>query len=248
MSPRRSTRSSSAACGSGRAPGAARGVDGARGDRRATHALLELDCREAWHFPAGPGRRLGRLPSGRRRLGDRAAGGDARARRRLSRDAGAPRRGGSTRYPELAEWLGDHCPVVCDDGPCAIFALGPYPAFYGRERDAEVNRQSVSAGLSLERGEVLGTEAHGRGCHVLLEVGDGPGARNREHDRRALQQPGQRDLSRRSRARRGDPSQRLLTRQPPCRQRLQSQKDDPGTFARGEHGSGTEPRGVACTL
>ena len=51
-------------------------------------ALLDLDCRAAWHFPCGRGRPLGGLPSRGRRVGDRAARGDARMRRRLSGDAG----------------------------------------------------------------------------------------------------------------------------------------------------------------
>ena len=42
-------------------------------------------------------------------------------------------------YPEFAEHLTYHYPVVLEHDSCVVFGIGPYPAFYGRERDAAVN-------------------------------------------------------------------------------------------------------------
>jgi radical SAM protein with 4Fe4S-binding SPASM domain len=101
-------------------------------------ALLELDCRRAWHFPCGDdGRWAGFHP---------ADSEWAIEHLEALRSCGADylvMPAASTwwleRYPELADHLTFHYPVVCDDEACVIFALGPYPAFYGRERDAAVN-------------------------------------------------------------------------------------------------------------
>jgi radical SAM protein with 4Fe4S-binding SPASM domain len=101
-------------------------------------ALLQFDCREAWHFPCGEdGLWAGFHP---------ADGEWAIEHLEALRACGADylvMPATSTwwleRYPELADHLTFHYPVVCDDDACVIFALGPYPAFYGRKRDAEVN-------------------------------------------------------------------------------------------------------------
>jgi radical SAM protein with 4Fe4S-binding SPASM domain len=107
-------------------------------------ALLQLDCREAWHFPCGQdGLWAGFHP---------ADGEWAIEQLEALRACGADylvMPATSTwwleRYPELADHLTFHYPVVCDEDACVIFALGPYPAFYGRKRDAEVNGYLASA-------------------------------------------------------------------------------------------------------
>jgi radical SAM protein with 4Fe4S-binding SPASM domain len=100
--------------------------------------LLALDCREAWHFPTGQdGRWAGFHP---------ADGDWAIEQLEMLRACGADylvMPATSTwwleRYPEFADHLTFHYPVVCDDDACVIFALGRFPAFYGRKRDAAVN-------------------------------------------------------------------------------------------------------------
>jgi radical SAM protein with 4Fe4S-binding SPASM domain len=101
-------------------------------------ALLALDCREAWHFPCGPdGEWAGFHPIdgnwGVEQLEAlRACGAEYLV-------VPAASAWWLERYPELAEHLTFHYPVVCDDRACVVFALGPFPAFYGRKRDAAVN-------------------------------------------------------------------------------------------------------------
>jgi radical SAM protein with 4Fe4S-binding SPASM domain len=102
-------------------------------------ALLNLDCAEAWHFPAS------------------ADGGYAEhhppdsewAREQLE----AMRAKGAdyllfpatsmwwlTYYSEFADHIWRHYPAVMTDAEtCTIFAIGPTPALYGRERDVIVN-------------------------------------------------------------------------------------------------------------
>ena len=106
-----------------------------KGDPR----MVELDCRAAWHFPAGgDGGWAGHHPpDGQTAIVQlqemRARGADYLV-------VPATTAWWLTFYEDLAEWLADTCPVVlADERTCTIFALGPYPAFYGRARDAEVN-------------------------------------------------------------------------------------------------------------
>jgi len=107
-----------------------------KGDAR----LLNIDCRTAWHFPAGAGGGwAGYHPVDGAWAIDQLEAMRARGADYLVLPATSY--WWLTHYPELAAWLGDHCPVVYEEEhTCAIFALGSYPAFYGRERDAEVNR------------------------------------------------------------------------------------------------------------
>ena len=98
-------------------------------------ALLDLDCRAAWHFPPQDGRWVGFHPPGRR-LGDRAA------RARAGRGADylvipATSTWWLERYPAFADHLTLHYPRR-GGRPCAIFALGRFPAFYGREHEEMV--------------------------------------------------------------------------------------------------------------
>jgi hypothetical protein len=101
-------------------------------------ALLELECREAWHFPCGEdGEWAGfHPPDGEWAIDQlealRACGADY-----LVMPAASS--WWLERYPEFAANLTLHYPVVHDDSACVIFALGRFPAFYGRKRDAAVD-------------------------------------------------------------------------------------------------------------
>jgi radical SAM protein with 4Fe4S-binding SPASM domain len=102
-------------------------------------ALLELDCRAAWHFPVGEdGGWAGFHPAD-----DEWAIEHLESLRSCGADCLVIPTASNwwlERYEELAEHLVLHYPVVCDDEACVIFALGKYPAFYGRKRDAAVDR------------------------------------------------------------------------------------------------------------
>jgi radical SAM protein with 4Fe4S-binding SPASM domain len=107
-----------------------------KGDAR----LLKLDCRAAWHFPAvGGGAWAGYHPPD-----SESAIEQLKAMQRRGADylvVPATTAWWLTHYEGLAAWLGNHCPVVFENERTGtIFALGPSPAFYGRARDAEVNR------------------------------------------------------------------------------------------------------------
>jgi hypothetical protein len=101
-------------------------------------ALLALDCRTAWHFPCGEdGGWAGFHPAD-----DEWAIDHLEALRACGADylvIPAASTWWLERYPEFAGHLTIHYPLVCDDEACTIFALGKYPAFYGRKRDAAVN-------------------------------------------------------------------------------------------------------------
>ena len=107
-------------------------------------ALLELDCRAAWHFPTGEdGQWAGFHPADGEWAIDqlealRACGADYLV-------LPATSTWWLERYPEFANHLTFHYPVVCDEDACVIFALGRFPAFYGRRRDAAVNSYLAAA-------------------------------------------------------------------------------------------------------
>jgi hypothetical protein len=107
-----------------------------KGDPR----LVSLDCRAVWHFPSGAsGGWAGHHPADSEWVIEQLEAMQARGAEYLVLPATSF--WWLAHYETLAEWLGDHCPVVFEDPrTCAIFSLGPYPAFYGRERDDEVNR------------------------------------------------------------------------------------------------------------
>jgi hypothetical protein len=109
-------------------------------------ALLELDCAEAWHFPASAdGGYAGHNPPD---------SDWAREQLEAMRSKGADyllfpatAMWWLTHYSEFAEHIWTHYPAVVTDGDgCTIFAIGPTPALYGRERDGIVNAhlQSVN--------------------------------------------------------------------------------------------------------
>jgi radical SAM protein with 4Fe4S-binding SPASM domain len=100
--------------------------------------LLDLDCRAAWHFPCGEDG----LWAGFHPADGEWAIEELEAMRACGADylvMPATSTWWLERYPELADHLTFHYPVVCDEDACVIFALGRFPAFYGRRRDAAVN-------------------------------------------------------------------------------------------------------------
>jgi hypothetical protein len=100
-------------------------------------ALLALDCREAWHFPLGAdGAWIGYHPPD-----DEWAIEQLEAMRACGADylvLPATATWWLERYPELADHLTFHYPIVVDHDACVVFALCRFPAFYGRRRDAAV--------------------------------------------------------------------------------------------------------------
>jgi radical SAM protein with 4Fe4S-binding SPASM domain len=101
--------------------------------------LLQLDCREAWHFPCGEdGAWAGFHP-----IDGEWAIAHLEAMRACGADYLVMPASASwwlEAYPSFTDHLVFHYPVVCDDEACVIFSLGRFPAFYGRKRDATVNR------------------------------------------------------------------------------------------------------------
>ena len=97
--------------------------------------LLDLECGDAWHFPASPdGTWVGYNPPDAA-WAIAAARAGAGARRRLplaARDrllvAGA--------VPRIRQAPADkECPQIVEDESCAIYTLCRFPALYGRERE-----------------------------------------------------------------------------------------------------------------
>jgi hypothetical protein len=99
--------------------------------------LLDLECGEAWHFPAAPdGSWLGYHP------GDAT---EAIQQLDLARARGAdylllPATAfwWLEQYPEFAKHLMRNCPQIVEDESCAIYTLTRFPALYGREREETV--------------------------------------------------------------------------------------------------------------
>jgi hypothetical protein len=106
--------------------------------------LLSIDCRAAWHFPCGEdGGYAGyHPPDGRWAVEHlealRACGADYLL-------VPATAAWWFESYPEFADHLIYHYPVVFEDDSCVVFGIGPYPAFYGRKRDAAVNEHFQKA-------------------------------------------------------------------------------------------------------
>ncbi len=107
-----------------------------KGDPR----MVRIDCRSGWHFPMGEdGGWAGYHPPNSTWAIEQVKAMRARGADYLVIPATA--HWWLSYYDGLAAWLSDHCPVVFEDEQtCVIYALGPFPAFYGRARDAEVNR------------------------------------------------------------------------------------------------------------
>jgi hypothetical protein len=96
--------------------------------------LLELDCRAAWHFPAGAdGGYIGHDPPDSDWMIEQLE---------LERSRGAdhlliPAAASSLldNHPGFAAHLSKTCALIVEDDACSIYALGRFPAFYGRERE-----------------------------------------------------------------------------------------------------------------
>jgi radical SAM protein with 4Fe4S-binding SPASM domain len=107
-------------------------------------ALLELDCSEAWHFPHDEdGRYVGYHPPNSDWAIDHLEATRLKGADYLLIPACSS--WWFEHYTGFAEHLWKHHPVAADvDDVCTIFAVGPFPAFYGRERDAKVNEHLYS--------------------------------------------------------------------------------------------------------
>ncbi len=101
-------------------------------------ALVALDCREAWHFPSGEdGMWAGFHPAD-----DEWAIEQLEALRACGAEylvMPSTSMWWLERYPDFADHMAFHYPVVHEDRACRIFALGRFPAFYGRKRDVAVD-------------------------------------------------------------------------------------------------------------
>jgi radical SAM protein with 4Fe4S-binding SPASM domain len=126
-----------------------------KGDDR----LLDLDCSEAWHFPSGlDGNYIGHHPPDadwaiERLEKARAQGADYLV------------------IPATSFWWMEHYPAfaghvnrayvqIVEDDSCAIYALGRYPALYGRDREEVVrgHQRQVTALVREAPGPIPGPE------------------------------------------------------------------------------------------
>lgn len=99
--------------------------------------LLDLECGEAWHFPASPdGSYVGYHPPD----ADWAIAQLERARARGADYLVLPATSlwWLEHYPAFAQHISKHYPQIVEDDSCAIYALGRFPALYGRDREDTV--------------------------------------------------------------------------------------------------------------
>jgi radical SAM protein with 4Fe4S-binding SPASM domain len=125
-----------------------------KGDDR----LLQLDCGEAWHFPfAADGTYIGYHPPD----GEWAVAELERARARGADYLVLPATASwwMEHYPAFAQHVNRHYAQVVDDESCAIYALGRFPALYGRDREEVVrSHQRTVTKLVREPGPIPGPE------------------------------------------------------------------------------------------
>jgi radical SAM protein with 4Fe4S-binding SPASM domain len=98
--------------------------------------MLDLGC-DAWHFPASAdGAYIGYHPPD----GDWVLKELEKARARGADYLLLPATASwwMQQYPEFARHVGDKFPQIVDDDACAIYAMGRYPALYGRDREETV--------------------------------------------------------------------------------------------------------------
>jgi glutamate-1-semialdehyde 2,1-aminomutase len=101
--------------------------------------LVKLDCHTVWHFPTGAdGSYAGHHPADSEWAIEHLE--QARARGADYLVLPATLFWWLEHYPEFAHHLSDRYPLVVDDDACAVFALGPRPALYGRSREGMVRR------------------------------------------------------------------------------------------------------------
>jgi radical SAM protein with 4Fe4S-binding SPASM domain len=112
--------------------------------------LLDLECGEAWHLPASPdGSYIGYHPPD----ADWAIEQLERARARGADYLVLPATSfwWLEHYPAFAQHVSKRYPQIVEDDSCAIYALGRFPALYGREREDTVrSHQRVVSQLVRE--------------------------------------------------------------------------------------------------
>jgi hypothetical protein len=120
--------------------------------------LLELDCGEAWHFPAGlDGEYVGYHPPDADWAIEQLELARARGAEYLVLPATAS--WWMDHYPAFAQHVNKQYAQVVDDESCSIFALGRFPALYGRDREEAVRtHQRVVTGLVREPGPIPSPE------------------------------------------------------------------------------------------
>jgi hypothetical protein len=99
--------------------------------------LLDLECGDAWHFPASPdGTYVGYHPPDGKWAIEQLQLARARGADYLLLPATAS--WWMEQYPEFAQHVADKHPQILEDDACAIYALCRYPALYGRDREDTV--------------------------------------------------------------------------------------------------------------
>jgi hypothetical protein len=100
-------------------------------------ALLDLECGDAWHFPATPdGVWVGYNPPDADWAIEQLELARARGADYLLLPATAF--WWLEQYPGFAKHLLKRCPQIVEDESCAIYTLARFPALYGREREETV--------------------------------------------------------------------------------------------------------------
>ena len=111
--------------------------------------LLDLECGEAWHLPASPdGSYIGYHPPD---ATGRSSSWSARGPGALTISCFPRLRSGGSSITRLAQHVSERYPQIVEDDSCAIYALGRFPALYGREREDTVrSHQRVVSHLVRE--------------------------------------------------------------------------------------------------
>src|SRR5204863_6468208 len=135
-------------------PGDATVMVATKGD----HRLLDLDCREAWHFPADfEGAYIGYHPPDADWAVEQLELARARGAEYLVLPATAF--WWMEHYPAFAQHVNRSCAQIVEDESCRIYALGRFPALYGRDREETVrSHQRVVSGLVREPGAIPSPE------------------------------------------------------------------------------------------
>jgi radical SAM protein with 4Fe4S-binding SPASM domain len=120
--------------------------------------LLELDCGDAWHFPAGlDGEYIGYHPPDAEWAIEQLELARARGAEYLVIPATVS--WWMEHYPAFAQHVNRDYAQVVEDESCAIYALGRFPALYGRDREEAVrSHQKVVTGLVREPGPIPSPE------------------------------------------------------------------------------------------
>jgi hypothetical protein len=120
--------------------------------------LLDLDCHEAWHFPFSPdGKYIGYHPPDAEWAIEQLELARARGADYLLMPATSL--WWMDHYPAFAQHVNKEYAQIVEDESCAVFALGRFPALYGRDREEVVrSHQREVTQLVREPGAVPSPE------------------------------------------------------------------------------------------